>query len=124
MNGLLLSTEDYIDYIHTVSWDESTSYLTSELERRLGLFEHNNVRNIREYADRIEELPALVVLVDTWTDDVQVIHDLGKNTGVHLICGLYTEIPESVTGLAFAVDAESRSKATVRYEGTTTLVDW
>ena len=124
MNGLLMSTENYMDYMNTISWGESTDYLTSELERRLGLFEHNNARNLREYADRVEDLPALVVLVDAWTDDVQIIHDLGKNTGVHLICGLYTEIPADVNGLAFTVDAESYNKATVRYEGSTTLIDW
>lgn len=124
MNGLLMSTDNFIDYVDTISWDESTSYLTAELERRLGLFEYNNVFSLNDYADKVEQLPALVVLVDTWTEDVQIIHDLGKNLGLHLICGRYTNFPEDFQDLAFTVDAESFNKATVWYEGTTTLVSW
>ena len=124
MNGLLMSTDSFIDYVDTISWNESTSYLTAELERRLGLFEYNNAFNLHDYADRVEQLPALVVLVDEWTEDVQIIHDLGKNLGLHLICGRYANLPEDIQGLAFTVNVESFNKATVWHEGTMTLVSW
>lgn len=123
-NGLLMSTDNYLDYMHTVSWDSSTSYLTAELERRLGLFEHNNARNLREYADRVEELPKLLVFVDDWTDDMKIVHDLGKTLGLHFIFVPHTFIPEDVFEFAFAVDVESYNKATVKYDGTTSLIQW
>ena len=124
MNGLLMSTHDYLDYMHTVGWDSSAAYLTDELERRMGVFAHSNARNLTEYADKVEELPALIVLVDEWTDDVQIIHDLGRNMGLHLVCGAYTSIPSDVGGLAFVADVESFNKASVRHGGTTSLVKW
>lgn len=124
-SSVLSTTSSYMDFVQAVDWaGEDTVYVTDEVERRLGLFEHNNVASLRAYADRVGELPTVVVFTDVWDENLQTALTLGGDVGVHIIAGRDADVPAEFHEVCFVIDTESYNSGIVAVNDSSYFVKW
>lgn len=124
-SNAFFTTPSYMDFVQTADWSgDATAYATEVIESRLGLFEHDTVANNRAFADRVSELPQVVIFTDTWDESLQSVLTLGGLVGIHIITGWEADYSDEFVDASFAVDAESYRDGVVTIDGSSSFVRW
>lgn len=124
-SSVFSTTSSYMDYVQTADWSgDATAYATEVIESRLGLFEHDTVANNRAFADRVSELPRVIIFTDTWDESLQSVLTLGGLVGIHIVAGREADVSDEFLDASLAVDAESYRDGVVTVDGSSSFVRW